>query len=180
MTPPVRSLNPQVDAPSTDQGSLLAPTRTRDGRSMSAAAVSVMAGSRGGQSSYATAHSGPGSFSTQLKPTTSQDSRLRPDIDMHAITVGDNENTTSEQRQADLQDQIDKETKIKIGSENLLEALNAKSAKNVKDQRAQVEEQLNISNKKLAQLKAGLAIEIHKADCHSCFAGTSHARHHAT
>ena len=48
---------------------------------MSAAAVSVMAGSRGGQSSYATAHSGPGSFSTQLKPTTSQDSRLRPDIE---------------------------------------------------------------------------------------------------
>ena len=163
MTPPVRSVNPQADAPSTDQGSLLAPTRTRDGRSMSAAAASVMASSRGGQSSYATAHSGPGSFSTQLKPVTSQDSRLRPDIDMHAITVGDNDSTTSEQRQADLQDQIDKETKIKIGSENLLEALNAKSAKNVKDQRAQVEEQLNISNKKLAQLKAGLAIEIQRA-----------------
>ncbi|KZM28429.1 TOR signaling [Ascochyta rabiei] len=163
MTPPVRSVNPQADVPSTDQGSLLAPTRTRDGRSMSAATVSVMASSRGGQSSYATAISGPGSFSTQLKPTISQDSRLRPDIDMHAITVGDNDNSTSEQRQADLQDQIDKETKIKIGSENLLEALNAKSAKNVKDQRAQVEEQLNISNKKLAQLKAGLAVEIQRA-----------------
>ncbi|KAH6616595.1 Rapamycin-insensitive companion of mTOR, N-term-domain-containing protein [Boeremia exigua] len=163
MTPPVRSVNPQADVPSTDQGSLLAPTRTRDGRSMSAAAVSVMAASRGGQSSYATANSGPGSFSTQLKPTMSQDSRLRPDIDMHAITVGENDNTTSEQRRADLQDQIDKETKIKIGSENLLEALNAKSAKNVKDQRAQVEEQLNISNKKLAQLKAGLATEIQRA-----------------
>ena len=42
---------------------------------------------------------------------------------MHAITVGDNDNTTTEQRQAELQDQIEKETKIKIGSENLLEVL---------------------------------------------------------
>lgn len=80
---------------------------------------------------------------------------------MHAITVGDNDSTTTEQRQAELQDQIEKETKIKIGSENLLEALTAKNAK--KDQRLQVEEQLNISNRKLAQLKSGLAAEIQRA-----------------
>jgi len=117
--------------------------------------------SRGGQSSYATANPGPGSFNSQLTPTTSGDGRLRPSFDMHAITIADNDNTTSEQRQADLQDQIEKETKIKIGSENLLEALNAKNAKN--DQRRQVEEQLSISNRKLAQLKSGLAAEIQRA-----------------
>ncbi|KAH8732307.1 Rapamycin-insensitive companion of mTOR, N-term-domain-containing protein [Phaeosphaeriaceae sp. PMI808] len=117
--------------------------------------------SRGGQSSYATANTGPGSFNSQLTPTTSGDGRLRPSFDMHAITVGDNDNTTTEQRQADLQDQIEKETKIKIGSENLLEALTAKNAK--RDQRLQVEEQLNLSNKKLAQLKIGLAAEIQRA-----------------
>lgn len=144
----------------TDQGPLLAPSRTRDGRALSATtATSVM--SRGGQSSYATANTGPGSFNSQLTPTTSGDGRLRPSFDMHAITVGDNDNSTSEQRQAELQDQIDKETKIKIGSENLLEALTAKNAK--KDQRLQVEEQLNISNRKLAQLKSGLAAEIQRA-----------------
>ncbi|KAH7077939.1 Rapamycin-insensitive companion of mTOR, N-term-domain-containing protein [Paraphoma chrysanthemicola] len=144
----------------TDQGSLLAPSRTRDGRALSATtAASVL--SRGGQSSYATANTGPGSFNSQLTPATSGDGRLRPSFDMHAITVGDSDNTTTEQRQAELQDQIDKETKIKIGSENLLEALTAKNAK--KDQRLQVEEQLNISNRKLAQLKSGLAAEIQRA-----------------
>jgi rapamycin-insensitive companion of mTOR len=147
----------------TDQGSLLAPSRTRDGRALSSAttaAASVM--SRGGQSSYATANMGPGSFNSQLTPTVSGDNgRPRPSFDLHAITVGDNDSTTTEQRQAELQDQIEKETKIKIGSENLLEALTAKNAK--KDQRLQVEEQLNISNRKLAQLKSGLAAEIQRA-----------------
>lgn len=158
MTPvPARSLNTQADAPS-----LLAPSQTRDGRSLSAA--SAMASSRGGVSSYATANTGPGSFSTQLiRPTTSHDGRLRPDFDMHAITIAENDGMTTEQRQAELQDQIEKETKIKIGSENLLEALNAKNAKNTKDQRLQVEEQLNISNRKLARLKSGLAAEIQRA-----------------
>jgi rapamycin-insensitive companion of mTOR len=140
----------------TDQGSLLAPSRTRDGRALSSATTATSV-----KSSYATANPGPGSFNSQLRPVTSADGRLRPDIDMHAITVGDNDGTTTEQRQAELQDQIEKETKIKIGSENLLEALAAKHAK--KDQRLQVEEQLNISNRKLAQLKSGLAAELQRA-----------------
>ncbi|PSN67157.1 hypothetical protein BS50DRAFT_573900 [Corynespora cassiicola Philippines] len=163
MTPPVRSVNTQADAPSAEQVSLLAPSRSRDGRSLSSAATtSVMASSRG-QSSYATTNAAPGSFSSQLRPITSQEGRLRPDFDTHAIIVGGDSNATTEQRQAELQDQIEKETKIKIGSENLLEALNAKSAKNVKDQRLQVEEQLNISNRKIAELKSGLAAEIQRA-----------------
>jgi rapamycin-insensitive companion of mTOR len=157
MTPSARSV-PQADA--ADQTALLAPTATRDGRSMSSAG---MASSRGGQASYAsyaTANTGPGSFNTALvRPATAQDGRLRPSFDMHAITVGDHDGMTTEQRQAELQDQIEKETKIKIGSENLLEALNAKSAKDSKAQRAQVEEQLNLSNKKLAELQSGLAAE---------------------
>ncbi|KAF2115881.1 Rapamycin-insensitive companion of mTOR, N-term-domain-containing protein [Lophiotrema nucula] len=162
MTPPARSVNTQGDAPPTDQVSLLAPSRGRDGRSLSSAATSVMAGSRGG-ASYATTNAPPGSFSSELRPIMSRDGRLRPEFDMHAITVGDDSTTTTEQRQADLQDQIDKETKIKIGSENLLEALNAKNAKNIKDQRQKVEEELSASNRKLAQLKLGLAAEVQRA-----------------
>jgi rapamycin-insensitive companion of mTOR len=162
MTPSARSVNTQADA--ADQSALLAPALTRDGRSMSSTG---MASSRGGQASYAsyaTANTGPGSFNTALvRPATAQEGRLRPDFDMHAITVGDNDGTTTEQRQAELQDQIEKETKIKIGSENLLEALNAKSAKESKAQRAQVEEQLNLSNKKLAELQSGLAAEKQRA-----------------
>ncbi|KAL5426626.1 hypothetical protein PMIN04_001785 [Paraphaeosphaeria minitans] len=159
MTPPVRSVNAPAEG---DQGPLLAPARSRDGRSLPAPASSIMAGSRS-QASYATAREAPGSFSSQLRPATSLDGRLKPDFDTHAIIVGDNNDTTTEQRQAELQDQIEKETKIKIGSENLLEALNAKNAKNTRDQRLQVEEQLNISNRKLAQLKSGLAAEIQRA-----------------
>ncbi|KAF2645104.1 hypothetical protein P280DRAFT_466340 [Massarina eburnea CBS 473.64] len=160
MTPSARSVNAQADP---DQVSLLAPTRSRgDGRSLPAQVPSAMAGSRT-QASYATAREAPGSFSSQLRPTTSHDGRLRPDFDTHAIIVGDDSSSTTEQRQAELQDRIEKETKIKIGSENLLEALNAKNAKNTRDQRQQVEEQLNISNRKLQALKSGLAIEIQRA-----------------
>lgn len=161
MTPPVRSVNNQGDAPS-DQASLLAPSRGRDGRSLSSAATSVMAGSRS-QASYATTNAPPGSFSSELRPVMSRDGRLRPDFDMHAITVGDDSSSTTEQRQADLQDRLDRETKIKIGSENMLEALNAKNAKYVKDQRQKVEEELSISNRKIAQLKLGLEAEKQRA-----------------
>ncbi|KAF1837369.1 cytosolic regulator pianissimo [Decorospora gaudefroyi] len=162
MTPSARSVNNQADA--ADQSSLLAPTTTRDGRSMSSAGMASARGGQASYASYATAHTGPGSFNTALtRPATAQEGRLRPDFDMHAITVGDNDATTTEQRQAELQDQIEKETKIKIGSENLLEALNAKNAKDSKNQRLQVEEQLNISNRKLAQLQSGLAAEKQRA-----------------
>lgn len=116
---------------------------------------------RGQAASAATANAAPGSFSSQLRPTQTHDGRLRPDFDTHAIIVGPDSNSTPEQRQAELQDQIEKETKIKMGSENLLEALNVKNAK--KDQRLEVERQLNISNNKLAQLKTILASEIQKA-----------------
>ncbi len=159
--PPARSVN-TADGPAAEYNALLAPTRSRDGRSLPATA-SGGASSRGAMSSYATTVQGPGSFNSQLRPGTSQDGRLRPDFDMHAFTVADNDETSTEQRQAELQDQIEKETKIKIGSENLLEALNVKNAKNTKDQRLQVEEQLNLSNKKLAQLKLGLAAEIQRS-----------------
>lgn len=159
MTPPARSTNAQAEA---DQVSLLAPSRSRDGRSLPTQPPSIMASSRG-QASYATAREAPGSFSSQLRPTTSHDGRPRPDFDTHAIIVGDGITSTPEQRQAELQDRIEKETKIKIGSENLLEALNAKNAKNTKDQRLQVEEQLYLSNRKLAALKIGLAAEIKRA-----------------
>ncbi|KAH0564991.1 hypothetical protein GP486_001623 [Trichoglossum hirsutum] len=60
---------------------------------------------------------------------------------------------TSERALADLKDKLNKEIKIKEGSENLLEALNTKKAKQTKDQRCRVEEELNSSNRKISQLK---------------------------
>ena len=62
-------------------------------------------------------------------------------------------------RQAEIKSQIDKETKIKLGSENMLEALNAsKHAK--KEQRLKAEAELNSSNRKLAELRQILQQEV--------------------
>ncbi|KAK3067837.1 hypothetical protein LTR53_015040, partial [Teratosphaeriaceae sp. CCFEE 6253] len=70
--------------------------------------------------------------------------------------------TSSEQRQAQYRDRIDKETKIKVGTENLLEALNAKNAKQARDQRKVVELELNTSNRKIAQLQSDLEAEVRR------------------
>lgn len=104
----------------------------------------------------------PGSFSSELRPTVSRVDHGRPDfssfdLDTAAPAV------TSEQRLADYRDKIEKETKIKIGSENLLEALNTKNAKQSRDQRRLVESELNTSNRKIAQLKLDLEAEIQRA-----------------
>jgi rapamycin-insensitive companion of mTOR len=70
---------------------------------------------------------------------------------------------TTEQRQAEFRDKIEKETKIKIGTENLLEALNTKKEKHIREQRRVVESELNTSNRKIAQLKSDLNAEIQRS-----------------
>src|SRR6201999_4071768 len=51
----------------------------------------------------------------------------RPEIATNASYGDEDPRAVSEKRQAELRDEIEKETKIKIGSENMLEALNAKN-----------------------------------------------------
>ena len=71
--------------------------------------------------------------------------------------------TSSERRQAGYKNMIEKETKIKMGTENLLEALNSKKEKQARDQRKVVESELHISNRKIAQLKLDLETEIQRS-----------------
>jgi rapamycin-insensitive companion of mTOR len=52
-----------------------------------------------------------------------------------------------------LKESLNREMKIKEGSENLLEALNSKKAKQTKEQRQRVEAELNSSNQKIKELK---------------------------
>lgn len=109
----------------------------------------------------------PGSFNATLKSTITPRGEPRPDFSTlrsWRSERGDNEDehTASEQRQAQYREQIEKETKIKIGSENLLEALNSKNAKQSQAQRTRVESELHISNKKIAQLKLDLEDEIQR------------------
>lgn len=134
----------------------------RDGRSISNASVTF--GPRG--SSLAPSGPPPGSFSSDLKTATlSRIGTPRPDLGgfISAEHIQP-DNTTSEQRQIDLRDRINKEIKIKIGSENLLEALISKNAKQTKDQRLRVESELSSSNRKIFELKSQLENEIDRAN----------------
>src|SRR6266568_3458370 len=108
--PPARSMTSQVDAPATEHNALLQPSRTgRDGRSLSAA--SIITGTRG--QSFAASGPPPGSFSSELRFTASRSETPRPDFIAHPSFAEEDSHSTSEQRQAEIQDQIDKETKIK-------------------------------------------------------------------
>ncbi|KAL9639588.1 MAG: hypothetical protein Q9204_001035 [Flavoplaca sp. TL-2023a] len=104
----------------------------------------------------------PGSFSSDLK-TMTLPRNVTPRTEQGPFFAdycpNDNERT-SEQRQSELRDQISKETKIKIGSENLLEALTSKSARQAKDQRTRVEAELGSSNRKILELTSRLEEEI--------------------
>ncbi|EXJ91254.1 hypothetical protein A1O1_04364 [Capronia coronata CBS 617.96] len=136
----------------------------KDGRSLSSGSAQY------GQHAFPhhqTVAGPPGSFNPELKGvihsgrTTPQTelpgmntSRLQqPYKDVDALT-------TSEQRQAKVRDKIAKEMKIKLGTENMLEALLSKHPKQTKDQRQRVELELGSSNRKLAQLKQELDQEI--------------------
>lgn len=159
--PASRSMSSQPDLPVQDSNNLLPPGRpSKDGRAPSIA--SYGAGTRG--NSYATTIApGPGSFSSELRTTTTSRSDTRPTLAEHTSFAGDESmRTASEQRQAELRDKIEKEMKIKIGSENLLDALNTKSAKQAKEQKSRVEAELSISNRKLANLKLDLESEIQR------------------
>ena len=102
----------------------------------------------------------PGSFSStmrnQLAPSrtnSSQDtnSALRASLD------NPDDPYSTVQVVASLRDQMNRELKIKEGSENMLEALNNKKTKQTKEQRQRVETELNISNQKIKILKQQIA-----------------------
>lgn len=111
----------------------------------------------------------PGSFNPDVKSTIiARGDTGRPDSPAFASFRPQRLDTRedkieSDRRQADLREQIEKETKIKVGSENLLEALNAKKSKQTREQRIQVESELSLTNRKIAQLRFHLNAEIERS-----------------
>ncbi|KAL9106169.1 MAG: hypothetical protein Q9227_008761 [Pyrenula ochraceoflavens] len=111
----------------------------------------------------------PGSFSTDLRSANlSRVGTPRPSFTIPRGSANDvggeaAELAASERRQAAFRDQIAKEMRIKLGTENMLEALLAKSSKQTKEQRLKVESELSSSNRKLAELKSKLDEEINRA-----------------
>lgn len=160
MTPTPRANGPLAGINTNEAQALYPPSRaTKDGRSMSAVSLA----SRG--LSYAQSGPPPGSFTSDLKSTISRFDGSGSRIDLSSNGGFDEaaDNASSEQKQAEYRTRIDKETKIKIGSENLLEALNAKNPKQTKEQRKLVESELNASNRKIAQLRLNLEAEVKRA-----------------
>ena len=136
----------------------------REGQEARSLANALVFGPRG--ASLAPSGQPPGSFSSDLKAVSTSRTGT-PRADMGVSTAADyfgiEGAKSSELRQHDLRDKINKETKIKIGSENLLEALISKNAKQTKDQRQKVESELTLSNRKLQELNIQLEDEIERS-----------------
>ncbi|EAS33319.3 cytosolic regulator Pianissimo [Coccidioides immitis RS] len=109
----------------------------------------------------------PGSFSSELRvPSVSRSATPKPDSVYNYRSNGaadDGEPATSEQRQAIIRGKLEKELKIRNGTENMLEALLAKNLKQTKEQRLRVESELSSSNRKIAQLQHELEEELQRA-----------------
>ena len=136
-------------------------TPAREGQDVRSMANALTFGPRG--ASLAPSGQPPGSFSSDLKSVNySRAPTPRPDLGNYASGdyFGSEGSTSSEQRQRELREKINKETKIKIGSENLLEALISKNAKQTKDQRQKVESEITSTNRKLLELNSQLEDEI--------------------
>ena len=98
----------------------------------------------------------PGSFSSAMRGHLPQ-SRTPSTQDVGAAVResldGQDDPYSTGQMLSGLRDQLNREMKIKEGSENMLEALNNKKAKQTKEQRNKVEAELNISNQKIKNLR---------------------------
>ena len=156
-----QSLSSQEDVTRESNELYRPPTVTRDGRSYSGGSTKLTV--RG--PSYAPSGPPPGSFSSDMKSTYSSRSGT-PKLEQYRTRdVGREieDRVTSNQRHAMLKDQLAKELKIKAGTENMLEVLMTKNAKQTKDQRFRVESELSSSNRKIAELKVQLEDETRRA-----------------
>ncbi len=136
-------------APSDRDG--LQPGVLANGRSNS----NLSFGPRG--SSLAPSPAPPGSFSSNMRSQLAP-SRTGSGQDVNASMVNlerldEDDGLVSEQVLSTLRESLNREMKIKEGSENMLEALNTKKAKQTKEQRQRVEAELNSSNQKIKELR---------------------------
>ncbi|KAK4619815.1 Target of rapamycin complex 2 subunit ste20 [Fulvia fulva] len=152
--------NPRANGPPAGtlrDNVLVPPSRsTKDGGSLSAASLLTAK-----QASHIRqVPPPPGSFTSDLKSFSS-----RLDLNSYGGGMEDGavDPATSEQKQQEYRQEIEKHTRLKAGTENLLEALSTQKAKKAKDQRLAAESQLNASNRKIAQLKIDLEAEIQRS-----------------
>ncbi|KAL5615032.1 hypothetical protein BROUX41_005097 [Berkeleyomyces rouxiae] len=114
-----------------------------------------------------TNNGGPGSYNSDMRSQALAASARAPSRTDNLSRAGaasivgapeeENEATT-EQKIAALKESLNREMKIREGSENMLEALNTKKAKQTKDQRARVEAELTSSNNRIQELRRRLHV----------------------
>lgn len=147
---------PQLGRPSLDRdGGVLQPPNGGLPRKLSTSTVSFAP-----RSSSLNPNAGPGSFSSDLR-SHMLSHRSGSRADMAAACSADKleedgsaaATTALEQALSALRDRLNREMKIKEGSENMLEALNTKKAKQTKDQRQRVEAELSASNARIKELR---------------------------
>lgn len=105
----------------------------------------------------------PGSFSSELR--SQMNSRAGSRAEYGSVYPGsimskvdeDDIEALVEQNIASLKDKLNREMKIREGSENMLEAINAKKAKHTKDQRQKVEAELAASSTRIKDLRQRIA-----------------------
>ncbi|KAI2630527.1 Rapamycin-insensitive companion of mTOR, N-term-domain-containing protein [Xylaria nigripes] len=99
----------------------------------------------------------PGSFNSEIRSQMTQ-SRAGSRTDMYNLEKLDEDDEAVQENNINaLKESLNREMKIKEGSENLLEALNAKKAKQTKEQRHKVEVELTASNQKIKELRQMIA-----------------------
>ncbi|GAB7364559.1 hypothetical protein MBLNU230_g5366t1 [Neophaeotheca triangularis] len=170
MTPTIRPTGPFADSQHQGQPhhhhqhegarGLHPPPRPSKDRTPSSNSVATIKQMQHGHSYARSAGPQPGSFAADFKPAVARPDMSRADLSHYPFHEESGDVTSSEHRQAQYRQKIDKEMKIKLGSENMLEALNAKNHKQTREQRKMVESELNTSNKKIAQWKLDLEEEI--------------------
>ena len=102
----------------------------------------------------------PGSFSSNIRGHLGP--RMGSGNDVNAglrelERLDEDEGNPPEMLLSSLRESLNREMKIKEGSENMLEALNTKKAKQTKEQRQRVEAELNSSNMKIKELRAQIS-----------------------
>ncbi|KAK0623643.1 Rapamycin-insensitive companion of mTOR, N-term-domain-containing protein [Immersiella caudata] len=143
------SQQPIASRPSFDRGDGLQPPPAANGaRNLSTSAVSFAP-----RGSSLNPSPMPGSFSSELRSQMNL-SRAGSRADVYALEKLDEDETSAQEvTLSHLREALSREMKIKEGSENMLEALNSKKAKQTKEQRQRVEAELNSSNLRIKDLR---------------------------
>lgn len=164
-TPTQKALQPQNSTPNSAMYGR--PSLDRDGSQHTTGSVggsrtqlSTSAKSYGQRGGSLAPSPGPGSFSSEMRSqalASRAGSRMDMATSMSLERLEEDDTHKQQKATASLKEKLAKEYKIKEGSENMLAALDAKKAKQVKDQRAKVEAELNGTIRRIKTLEDQLS-----------------------